>query len=83
MQISQGQRLPLSKILSGQSLTLCITIQAPHVIDFVCFGVDAQGKLSDDRYMVFFQSTLYTLRQHQDGQRRHIQHQPPVAPRIH
>lgn len=24
------------------------------MIDFVCFGVDAQGKLSDDRYMVFF-----------------------------
>lgn len=54
MQISQGQRLPLSKILQGQSLTLSIKIQAPHVIDFVCFGVDAQGKLSDDRYMVFF-----------------------------
>jgi stress response protein SCP2 len=54
MQISPGQRLPLSKILQGQSLTLSIKIQSPHVIDFVCFGVNAQGKLSDDRYMVFF-----------------------------
>jgi stress response protein SCP2 len=54
MQIGQGQRLPLSKILQGQSLTLSIKIQAPHVVDFVCFGVDAHGKLSDDRYMVFF-----------------------------
>ncbi len=26
----------------------------PHVIDYVCFGVDAAGKLSDDRYMIFF-----------------------------
>jgi len=24
------------------------------VFDFVCFGLDAQGKLSDDRFMVFF-----------------------------
>lgn len=54
MQITQGQRLPLSKILQGQSLTLAIQIQSSDVIDFVCFGVDAQGKLSDDRYMVFF-----------------------------
>lgn len=54
MQISQGQRLPLSNILQGQALTLAIQIQSPNVIDFVCFGVDAQGKLSDDRYMVFF-----------------------------
>ncbi|WP_426202239.1 vWA domain-containing protein [Pseudomonas sp. TWP3-1] len=54
MQISQGQRLPLSKILQGRALTLSIRIDAAQVIDFVCFGVDAQGKLSDDRYMVFF-----------------------------
>ncbi|MFJ2479966.1 VWA domain-containing protein [Pseudomonas sp. NPDC087598] len=54
MQITQGQRLPLSNILQGQSLTLAVQIQSSDVIDFVCFGVDAQGKLSDDRYMVFF-----------------------------
>lgn len=54
MQISQGQRLPLSNLIQGTRLTLSIAIESPHVIDFVCFGVDAQGKLSDDRYMVFF-----------------------------
>lgn len=54
MQINQGQRLPLSTLLQGQALTLSIQIQSSHVIDFVCFGIDAQGKLSDDRYMVFF-----------------------------
>lgn len=54
MQITQGQRLPLSSILQGTNLTLSIGIKAPHVIDYACFGVDAQGKLSDDRYMVFF-----------------------------
>lgn len=54
MQISQGQRAPLSSLLQGQAFSLSIHIQSPHVVDFVCFGVDAQGKLSDDRYMVFF-----------------------------
>lgn len=56
MQITQGQRLPLSSILAGDqfSFTLAITLNSPHVIDYVCFGVDAAGKLSDDRYMVFF-----------------------------
>lgn len=54
MHISQGQRLPLSSVLQGEALTLTMQIKSPHVIDFVCFGVDSQGKLSDDRYMVFF-----------------------------
>lgn len=54
MQITQGQRLPLSSILQGTNFALSIVIKSPHVIDYVCFGVDAQGKLSDDRYMVFF-----------------------------
>ncbi|MFJ2684585.1 VWA domain-containing protein [Pseudomonas sp. NPDC087342] len=54
MQISQGQRLPLSSLMPGSQLTLSINVQSPHVLDFVCFGIDAQGKLSDDRYMVFF-----------------------------
>lgn len=54
MQISQGQRIPLSNLLQGQSLGFSVQIQSPLVIDFACFGLDAQGKLSDDRYMVFF-----------------------------
>lgn len=54
MQITQGQRLPLSSLITGSDLTLSIDIQSAHVIDYVCFGVDAQGKLSDDRYMIFF-----------------------------
>lgn len=54
MQITQGQRIPLSSILQGTSLTLAVDIQTSFAMDFVCFGVDSQGKLSDDRYMVFF-----------------------------
>lgn len=54
MQITQGQRIALSSILQGASLTLAVDIQTSFAMDFVCFGVDSQGKLSDDRYMVFF-----------------------------
>jgi len=54
MQITQGQRMSLANILPGLSFTLSVNIESPSVVDFVCFGVDDQGKLSDDRYMVFF-----------------------------
>ncbi|RMO92273.1 Tellurium resistance protein [Pseudomonas syringae pv. philadelphi] len=54
MQITQGQRIPLSTLIQGTDLTLSISLKSPHVIDYVCFGVDAIGKLSDDRYMIFF-----------------------------
>lgn len=54
MHITQGQRVPLAGLAIADRLELAITVQSPHVIDFVCFGLDAQQKLSDDRYMVFF-----------------------------
>ena len=54
MQISQGQRIPLSKLIQGQFLSLTIQIHSPHTVDLACFGLDAAGKLSDDRYMIFF-----------------------------
>ncbi|MDD1014765.1 VWA domain-containing protein [Pseudomonas rubra] len=54
MHISQGQRLPLSNLIQGHALSLTVNIQSPRTIDLACFGVDAQGKLSDDRYMIFF-----------------------------
>ncbi|AHG42682.1 tellurium resistance protein [Pseudomonas syringae CC1557] len=54
MQIAQGQRIPLSTLIQGTDFTLSISIKSPHVIDYVCFGIDANGKLSDDRYMIFF-----------------------------
>lgn len=54
MHISQGQRMPLSNLVQGQQLSFVIQIQSPLNIDLVCFGLDAQGQLSDDRYMTFF-----------------------------
>ena len=54
MKISQGQRLPLASIAKSDRFTLDVQIATSHVIDFVCFGLDANQKLSDARYMVFF-----------------------------
>ncbi|VVP82927.1 hypothetical protein PS910_02130 [Pseudomonas fluorescens] len=54
MHISQGQRLPLASIEISERLNMEISIQSAHEIDIVCFGLDANSKLSDDRYMVFF-----------------------------
>lgn len=58
MQISQGQRIPLSSLIQGQSLSLAIQINSPHTVDLACFGLDAAGKLSDDRYMIFFNQPI-------------------------
>ncbi len=41
--------MPLANINHGLSLSLSVNIESPSSIDYVCFGVDAQGKLSDDR----------------------------------
>ncbi|HDS0956963.1 TPA: VWA domain-containing protein [Pseudomonas putida] len=57
MQITQGQRLPLSSIGISDRLTMAVSIQSSHEIDVACFGLDQQSKLSDDRFMVFFNQT--------------------------
>lgn len=57
MQITQGQRLPLSSIGISDRLTVAVSIQSSNVIDVACFGLDQQSKLSDDRFMVFFNQT--------------------------
>lgn len=54
MQITQGQRLPLSSIGISDRFTVAISIQSSHEIDVACFGLDQRSKLSDDRFMVFF-----------------------------
>ena len=54
--ISRGQRIKLTDIISsGNEFQLGVACNSPGlVIDFSCFGLDASGKLSDDRYMTFF-----------------------------
>jgi len=49
----KGQRLALAGLVTGNVLQLGIAGQGV-ALDYACFGLDAVGKLSDDRYMTFF-----------------------------
>jgi len=56
MQIDKGRRIKLSDLYAGDTrfeIALSATGSGLN-IDFACFGLDAAGKLSDDRYMTFF-----------------------------
>ena len=53
----RGQRAKLSQLAPTVTrFTLEVRAQSStiSVFDFVCFGIDQNGKLSDDRFMVFF-----------------------------
>ena len=51
--LAKGQRLPLDTVAPGGKLTVAVGA-AGLTLDFACFGLDAAGKLSDERYMTFF-----------------------------
>ncbi len=54
LNLIQGQRLPLASITSAATFAVNFDLPGALTLDLACFGLDAQGKLSDDRYMVFF-----------------------------
>lgn len=49
----KGQRLALAGLVTGNVLHIGIAGEGVP-LDYACFGLDAAGKLSDDRYMTFF-----------------------------
>lgn len=50
-----GQKAPLSTLTTQTTLTLNVRVTGPSPeYDLMLFGLDAAGKLFDDRYMVFF-----------------------------
>ena len=51
--LSKGQRLKLADKAPGGALRIGLAAQG-LALDFACFGLDAGGKLSDERYMIFF-----------------------------
>ena len=58
MDIQRGMRDKLDKYLStAQPLCVTLLTSGTAVYDCCCFGVDAQDKLSDDRYMIFYNQT--------------------------
>ena len=55
MEIQRGFRDKLDKYAaSSQEMTVVMKTEGSAVYDYTCFGVDANDKLSDDRYMVFY-----------------------------
>ncbi|MGM9998504.1 MAG: VWA domain-containing protein [Candidatus Bruticola sp.] len=55
MEITRGFRDKLSKhIDTNATFYLTMTIVGNDAYDYSCFGVDSQDKLSDDRYMIFY-----------------------------
>ncbi len=52
-QLIRGQRLPLAQISPSGRFSIGLACQG-LALDFACFGLDGAGKLSDERYMTFF-----------------------------
>lgn len=51
--IVRGQKVPLSQLTSDGQVSVTVSVTGV-VVDVACFGLDADARLSDDRYMVFF-----------------------------
>ncbi|NCB70390.1 MAG: hypothetical protein EOM45_01220 [Clostridia bacterium] len=57
--IQRGMRDKLDKYLnSSKDFEVEMIVSGTAVYDYCCFGVDGAGKLSDDRYMVFYNQPL-------------------------
>ena len=55
MNVQRGTRDKLDKYLAiNNDFEVEMSVIGSAVYDFCCFGVDGNGKLSDDRYMVFY-----------------------------
>ncbi len=58
MELQRGMRDKLEKYIDvNRSIEVEMQISGASVYDFCCFGVDVNDKLSDDRYMVFYNQT--------------------------
>jgi stress response protein SCP2 len=53
MQLNLGQRVALPDVVSSMNVEVGIDLQG-IAVDVSCFGVDAAGRLTDERYMTFF-----------------------------
>ena len=58
MNVTRGMRSSLDNLFDiNQEMKVKMQIAGSAVYDFVCFGVDSNNKLSDDRYMIFYNQT--------------------------
>ena len=55
MDIKKGERFPLTKLCSNAVFQIGMAVSGTkNTIDFSCFGLDSEKKLSNDQYMTFF-----------------------------
>ena len=58
MDLQRGMRGKLEQYINvGLDIEVWMDVSGSSVYDYCCFGVDGAGKLSDDRYMVFYNQT--------------------------
>jgi len=50
----RGEKSKLADLTSSLQVTVTVRLDGPDTYDVSLFGVDANGKLSDDRYFIFF-----------------------------
>ena len=53
----RGQKESIRRLCGGLELELEFYHKAPLEIDVGCFGLDDAGKLSDERYFIFYNQT--------------------------
>ena len=59
MNLQRGMRGKLEQYVNvGKEIAVSMSVTGGDVYDYCCFGVDADGQLSDDRYMVFYNQTV-------------------------
>jgi stress response protein SCP2 len=49
-----GEKVKIHDYVSAQQYEIHVQIESSMIIDVCCFGLDANRKLADDRYMVFY-----------------------------
>ncbi|MDE7098369.1 MAG: TerD family protein [Ruminococcus sp.] len=58
MDLKRGMRDRLDKYINiNSTIDIQMSINGADTYDFCCFGVDADDKLSDERYMIFYNQT--------------------------
>ncbi len=55
--LQRGEKAKLGDLGLSDPVVVGVAVNGPATYDISCFGIDANGKLIDDRYMVFYNQT--------------------------
>lgn len=54
VELIRGQKLKLADVLSSLQFFVNVAVQSPFITDVALFGLNSQGRLASDEYMVFY-----------------------------